>query len=338
MPPESIRWGIIGCGDVTEVKSGPGFQKAERSSLVAVMRRDRAKAEDYAHRHGVPRAYGEAAQLIADPEVDAVYVATPPSSHGQYAAMVAAAGKPVYVEKPMGRNHGECREMIAACERAAVPLFVAHYRRALPRFLKVKELLDAGAIGEPRLVTVTLRLPPDPALADRARPAWRVDPAIAGGGLFLDLASHTLDLLDFFLGPIARVSGAAANQAHLYQAEDIVTAQMVFASGVQAVGAWCFTSGDRLDRTQITGSRGSIAFATFGEEPIELLGEGPPATFSIPHPPHVAQPLIQTVVDELTGRGRCPSTGVSAARTCWVMDQALADFRARGAFSPGGDR
>ena len=143
----TIRWGIIGCGNVTEVKSGPGFQKARNSALVAVMRRNAALAQDYAGRHGVPRWYDDGAALIADPEVDAVYVATPPSSHKGYVLACAAAGKPVYVEKPMALDHGECEEMIAACRAANVPLFVAYYRRALPRFLKVKELIDGGAIG-----------------------------------------------------------------------------------------------------------------------------------------------------------------------------------------------
>src|SRR5882757_10269989 len=103
-----IRWGIIGCGDVTEVKSGPALQRATGSALVAVMRRDRAKAEDYARRHGVARAYDDAAALIADPDVDAVYVATPPSSHAAYTLAAARAGKPVYVEKPMALSHAEC--------------------------------------------------------------------------------------------------------------------------------------------------------------------------------------------------------------------------------------
>src|SRR5882672_3909851 len=155
-----VRWGIIGCGDVTEVKSGPALQRATGSALVAVMRRDRAKAEDYARRHGVARAYDDAAALIADPEVDAVYVATPPSSHQDYALAAAQAGKPVYVEKPMARSHAECRSMIDGCARADVPLFVAYYRRALPRFLKVKQLIDDGALGEVRLVNVSLWQPP----------------------------------------------------------------------------------------------------------------------------------------------------------------------------------
>jgi 1,5-anhydro-D-fructose reductase (1,5-anhydro-D-mannitol-forming) len=185
----TIRWGIIGVGDVTEVKSGPALQRAKHSALVAVMRRTSELARDYAERHGVLKWYDDADALINDPEVDAVYIATPPDSHMVYTLRVAQAGKPIYVEKPMARNHAECQRMIDACRTAGVPLFVAYYRRALPRFLKVKELVDSGALGEARFVTVTLTQPP--AEYDPDNLPWRVIPEIAGGGLFVDLASHS---------------------------------------------------------------------------------------------------------------------------------------------------
>src|SRR5437762_8993101 len=153
---ETIRWGIIGCGDVTEIKSGPGFQKAEGSALVAVMRRDLEKAKDYARRHGVARAYGRADELIHDAEVDAVYIATPPSSHCDLALRVAAAGKPCLVEKPMAVDHAECVAMNEAFRAAGQPLWTAYYRRALPRFLKARELVLSGALG--RITSVQLEI------------------------------------------------------------------------------------------------------------------------------------------------------------------------------------
>jgi predicted dehydrogenase len=318
-----VRWGIIGCGDVTEVKSGPALQRATGSALVAVMRRDRGKAEDYARRHQVARAYDDAAALIGDPEVDAVYVATPPSSHKAYALAAARAGKPVYVEKPMALSHAECAEMIDGCAHAQVPLFVAYYRRALPRFLKVKQLIDDGTIGDVRLVNVSLWQPAKAEHGDAAGPPWRVVPAIAGGGLFVDLASHTLDLLDFLLGPVASAAGSPGNQAGLYQAEDVVSGHFVFQSGVRGSGAWCFTAGEPVDRTEIVGSRGTVSFATFADAPVTLTLAGQVISFAIPHPPHIQQPLIQSVVDALRGGGVCPSTGISAARTSRVMDQLL---------------
>ncbi len=326
---QTIRWGIIGCGNVTEVKSGPGFQKANNSSLVAVMRRTGELAKDYAQRHGVPKWYDDAPALIHDPEVDAVYIATPPSSHKEYTVLVAQAGKPVYVEKPMALNFGECEEMITACRSAGVPLFVAYYRRALSRFLKVKELVEAQAIGDIRFVTITLCQPVRQEELDPANLPWRVIPEIAGGGRFVDLGSHMLDFLDYALGPIRSARGFAANRQNLYPAEDIVTGTFVFESGGHGVGVWNFGSFDEVDLTEIVGSDGKISFSTYDDEPVVLTTSDGVTEFAIEYPPHVQQPLIQTVVDALNGIGSCPSTGESAARTTWVMDQMLAGYRNR---------
>ena len=319
----TIRWGIIGCGDVTEVKSGPAFQKADHSRLVAVMRRTGELAQDYAKRHGVPRWYDNAEALINDPDVDAIYVATPPAFHMAYTLQSAQAGKPVYVEKPMALNYSECQTMIQACRAARVPLFVAYYRRALARFLKIKEMIDSRAIGEVRFVTVTFYQPLAPEEYDPRTLPWRVLPEIAGGGHFVDLASHMLDFLDWLLGPIRAVCGFANNHAHRYPAEDIVSGTFEFASGVQGVGTWCFTAFEKWDFTEIVGSEGKITYSTFDEQPVIVTTPQGRSEFALTNPPHIQQPLIQTIVDELNGTGRCPSTGASAARTTWVMDQML---------------
>lgn len=322
----TIRWGIIGCGDVTEVKSGPGFQKAKNSALVAVMRRTGELAEDYARRHNVPKWYDNAAALINDPQVDAVYVATPPSSHRAYAIAAMQAGKPVYVEKPMALNFAECQEMIEVSGQTGQHLFVAYYRRALARFLKIKELLDEGAVGEARLVSVVLASPPRPEEQSRDTLPWRVQPEIAGGGRFVDLASHQFDFLDFILGPVQAVQGFAGNQARLYPAEDVVSAAFVFESGVQGTGAWSFAAADEFDRIEIIGNTGKLIFSTFDARPITLINREGRTEFEIEYPAHVQQPLIQTVVDELNGGAVCPSPGQSAARTSWVMDQILKGY------------
>jgi 1,5-anhydro-D-fructose reductase (1,5-anhydro-D-mannitol-forming) len=323
----TIRWGIIGCGDVTEVKSGPGFQQAEHSALVAVMRRDGARAADYARRHGVPRWYDDAAALIADPEVDAVYVATPPSSHAEHALAAARAGKPVYVEKPMARHAAECRAMVDGCRAAGVPLFVAYYRRALPRFLEIKRLLESGEIGDVRFVSITLHQPLTPEELDPRTLPWRVDPAIAGGGRFVDLASHMLDFLDFALGPIVVAHGAAANQARRYAAEDVVAGSFRFASGVVGSGVWCFSAFDRADRTEIVGSAGRIVYSTFDTRPVVVHTDAGVREVAIDNPVHIQQPMIQLVVNALNGQGESPSTGETAMRTSWVMDRMLEGYR-----------
>lgn len=318
-----IRWGIIGCGNVTEVKSGPAFQQANHSQLVAVMRRTGILAQDYAQRHGVPRWYDNAEDLVRDAEVDAVYIATPPASHKEYTLLAAQAGKPVYVEKPMALNFGECEAMLEACRTARVPLFVAYYRRALARFLKIKELIETQVIGDVRFITITLYQPVAAQERDPQQLPWRVDPAVAGGGQFVDLASHMLDAMDYLLGPIRSVQGFASNQGHLYPAEDIVTGTFLFESGVHGVGTWCFTGFDQWDLTEIVGSEGKIAFSTFDAMPIIVTTREGKTEYAFSDPPHIQQPLIQMVVDQLNGIGVSPSTGESAARTSWVMDQML---------------
>jgi len=320
----TIRWGIIGCGDVTEVKSGPGFQKANNSKLVAVMRRNGDLAKEYAQRHNVPKWYDNADELINDPEIDAIYIATPPSAHKEYTLLTAHAGKPVYVEKPMAISTEECRIMIDAYKTAGVPLFVAYYRRALQRFLKIKELIDTHAIGTVRFVTITFYQPHS--LDKTSGLPWRVQPKISGGGLFIDLASHMLDFLDFVFGPIQSVHGFASNQQHLYPAEDIVSGTFKFQSDVQGTGTWCFSGFQKFDCTEIIGDRGKISFSTFEAQPIRLTTQNEFKEFTIDYPPHIQQPLIQIVVDELNGVGKSPSTGETALRTTWVMEQMLKDY------------
>ncbi len=340
-----IRWGIIGCGDVTEVKSGPGFQLVEGSSLTAVMRRDGAKAEDYARRHRVPYCFDRAESVIAHPEVDAVYIATPPGSHLDYALAVCAAGKPCYVEKPMARSNTECLQMVDAFERAKLPLFVAFYRRALPRFLKAKEMVEGGQLG--RITGVSYRFASDShRRTDANNLPWRLQAKEAGGGLFLDLGCHTLDILDFILGPLENVRGSAANLAGPYDVEDSISLQFTARAGALGSAVWNFVAGVYEDIIEITGTDGRISLSTFGNEPVlfrahpgaanaHYPGQGQSASarpqaldesFDLPNPTHIQQPMIKSIVDQLHGKGRCASTGVTASRTALVMDTALSGY------------
>ncbi len=325
----TVRWGIIGCGDVTERKSGPAFAKARNSELRAVMRRNGALAEDYARRHGVPRWHTDANAIIEADDIDAVYIATLTDSHREYALRCAAAGKAVYVEKPMGMNALECEDMIGACRAAGVPLWVGFYRRALPRLLAVRDLLADGAIGDVRMAVnyLTQRRPAPGELADGQVP-WRVNPALSGGGFFFEAVCHTFDFLDFLFGPIVEVHGIATNQAGLYPAEDAIGAAFRFRSGVLGSGAWCYDADRDDDYTELIGTRGRLRFATLSPQPIRLYRGDSVEERPLGDPAHVHQPLIQTIVDEMNGHGRCPSTGDSALRTARVMDAILASFRA----------
>jgi predicted dehydrogenase len=320
---------MIGCGDVTEAKSAPALNKIPHSRLVAVMRRDRDKVQDYARRHNIPKWTTDAAALINDPEVNAVYVATPPDTHAAYTIQAARAGKAVYVEKPMARNHAECEAMLAACAAAKTPLFVAYYRRSLPAYCKIKDLVTQGTLGAIRLVTIQMVRPVQD--TDRQTPPpWRVQPALSGGGHFVDLAPHQLDFLDYLFGPITHVQGMASNQAGLYPAEDLVCATFSFASEVLGVGSWCFTGApcSAYDGIEIIGTLGRLRFSTFDHHvPIQVETDRGLESIPFDSPQHIQQPLMETVVASLCGQGTCPSTGVSAARTTRVIDQILDSFR-----------
>jgi len=320
---KQVNWGIIGCGNVTEEKSGPAFNRVEDSNLIAVMRRNAARAEDYAKRHGVPKWYADADQLIADPDINAVYIATPPDSHAYYAVKAAEAGKHVYVEKPMALNHGECLQMMDAAKKAGTKLFVAYYRRMLPSFTYVKKKLDAGKFGEPRVVNVRLFKPVYRKSKLKYGIPWRVKPEIAGGGLFVDLGSHQLDYLDYLLGPIVEVKSFVVNQAGLYDADDVVSATFRFESGVIGSGMWCFSAGitEPIDSIEILGSKGRVEFSTFGFRTMEIDTVDDHLNLEFRRPEHIQEPLIKTVVEDILGRGSCPSTGESAARTTAIIDK-----------------
>jgi predicted dehydrogenase len=317
---KTIRWGMIGCGAVTEIKSGPAFQLAENSELAAVMCRRLEKAAHYAKVHEVPFFTDDAEKLLSREDLDAVYIATPPDSHAHYTQLAAQFGKAIYVEKPMARTFAECETMLAAAEKAGLPLYVAYYRRALPRFLKIREILDAGRIGSPRIVTMQLYRPPFAAdLEGKAN--WRTDPKIAGCGYFCDLAVHTLDILQWLLGEIHAAEGAVANQLQIYSAEDTVSARFTFPNEVHAPGIWNFAAYTDSDMNEIIGDKGKIRFSTFGDSPIELHTSDTVETFAISNPRHIQLPFIQKMVNALLGKAPFAPNGKSAAHTNWLVEQ-----------------
>jgi predicted dehydrogenase len=322
-----VRWGMIGCGSVTEVKSGPAFSKVEGSTLMAVMRRNRELAEDYAHRHRVPRVYSDAGDLINDRDIDAVYIATPPGSHMEYALRTIEAGKPVYIEKPMALNYAECKKINDAALKRGIPVFVAYYRRALPGFLKVSELINNGSIGTVRLVQIQLFKAPSDEEKEGRLP-WRVDPSISGGGHFFDLASHQLDYLDYLFGPVKGVKATVLNQGRLYSAEDFVDAEFIFENGIVCSGTWCFNASPQSNRDTIEfiGTEGYISFSTFSFVPILLVNGKGKQEFVNERPEHVQYNLIEKIVEEIEGNGISPSTGISGARTSGVMDEVVREY------------
>lgn len=319
---KSIRWGIVGCGDVTEVKSGPPYQKTDGFQLAAVMRRNEEKARDYAERHGVSKYYSDADELIADPNIDAIYIATPPDSHMDYALKVAAAKKSCCIEKPMAPSYAESKAIYEAFDKAGVPLFVAYYRRSLPRFWKIREWLENKEIGKVRHIRWFLGKPPSEIDLSGAY-NWRTDAKVAPGGYFDDLASHGLDLFAYLLGDFEKVDGIALNQQGLYSAKDAITASWLHDGGITGTGTWNFGCDRSVDRVEIFGSEGKIEFSIFEDNEVVLRNTAGEQNLFIAHPKHVQQFHVEALKDDLFENKRHPSTGKTALHTSWVMDRIL---------------
>ena len=325
-----VKWGFVGCGEVTEKKSGPAFGMVEGSKVVAVMSRSRERAESYAKRHQIPRFYTDAQALIDDKEVNAVYIATPPSSHATYAIMAMRAGKPCYVEKPLARSYEECVRVNRISQLTGVPCYVAYYRRYLPYFNKVKQLAFSGQIGRLLSVQVQFHVPPrELDGASGVEMPWRLQPEVAGGGgYFYDLASHQLDLLQYMFGIIIEAEGFCCNMGHIYQVEDTFNACFRFDSGLTGSASWCFVAHEsaRKDRILLVGDKGTITFSVFNYKPIKLYTENGIEYFDIANPAHVQMPLIENIVRTLQGTDKCDCDSLSATPTNWVMDRILGKF------------
>lgn len=323
---KEIKWGFIGCGEVTEKKSGPAFNEVPDSQAVAVMSRSEKKARSYAERHHIRKWYTDAQELIDDPDVNAVYIATPPSSHATFAIMAMKAGKPVYVEKPLAASYNDCIRINRISEQTGVPCFVAYYRRYLPYFQKVKEIIQSGGIGDVINVQVRFSVPPrDLDYHSGKEMPWRLQPDISGGGYFYDLAPHQIDLLQDLFGVITRAHGYPANRAHLYEAEDTISACFFFESGIPGSGSWCFVGHEsaKEDCIEIIGDKGSLSFSVFNYEPIRLINSEGKKDIVVPNPPYVQLPIIQKVIEDLQGIGICECTAISATPTNWVLDRIL---------------
>lgn len=319
---KTLRWGIIGCGNVTEVKSGPAYQKTAGFSIEAVMRRDVEKAADYAKRHGINKYYTDADALINDPEVDAIYIATPPDTHKLYALKVAESGKPCCIEKPLAPSYQDCVAITDAFSKKNIPLFVAYYRRTLPKFEQVKKWIDSKTIGEVRHIRWHLSKPTTE--QDRSGEYnWRTDEKVAPAGYFDDLASHGLDLFIHYLGPIKEVFGISLNQQDLYTAKDACVANWLHESGITGSGSWNFGTFEREDIVEIYGSEGKITFSVFENIPLTLKTAEGESTHDIPHPENIQLHHVEQMRDHLLGKSEHPSNGFTAAHTSWVMDQII---------------
>ena len=329
MENKEISWGFIGCGEVTEKKSGPAFNQIDGSHIEAVMSRNTEKASDYAKRHNIKKWYTDAQELINDPLINAVYIATPPSSHATFAIMAMKAGKAVYVEKPLASSYDDCIRINRISQETGMPCFVAYYRRYLPYFQKVKSIVRSGIIGNILNVQLKFSVPPrELDYSCTSNMPWRLQPDISGGGYFYDLAPHQLDMLQDIFGVITRAHGYCANRAHLYEAEDTISAAFMFENRLPGSASWCFVGhkSAKEDCVEVIGDKGRLSFSVYSYNPICLTTSEGTTNITVPNPPYVQLPIIKAVVETLQGIGTCDCDCITATPVNWVMDRILGKF------------
>ena len=319
---ETINWGMIGCGDVTEIKSGPAFNKVGNSHLQAVMSRSEERVTDYAYRHKIPSFYIDADKLINDPLVNAIYIATPPIYHEDYVIKALKAGKPVYVEKPVTTDVETCERLLEATYKYNSKLVVAHYRRALPVFKEIKKIILEDTIGKIRLARINYLQPFSSALIATSAENWRLNPSISGAGLFYDIGPHQIDMMLYLFGKALNYNGLSINQSGYYTPEDLVTGIIHFENNIMFTGTWGFTMPEyqQEEYCEIIGEKGSILFTFYGKE-FTLNCNGEKKTYSFPLPDNIQQPMIEKVVNYFLDNAENPCSLNEALDGLKIMQQ-----------------
>ena len=323
----AIKWGIIGCGAVAEGKGGPALYNAPNSELIAVMRRDERLAADFARRHDAKRHYSSLEAILADDDINALYIATPPHVHAEQTIAAANAGKHILCEKPMGMNVSECRDMIAACRDNGVQLMIAYYRRFWPLARKMQELITDGAIGRPTMAyahCAALYQPPeDPSTF------WRLQPDIAGGGFLWDVGSHRLDLLLRMMGDVTSVAALVEAIHFDIPVDDSSSLLMQFGSGAQGIGMFYWNVGSYVDALEVAGTEGRLIATSVGQGDLLLARGRETEQFHLPPPEITHLPLVEHYVECLISGRPNALPGEEGLKTTAIIQAADESSRTR---------
>jgi predicted dehydrogenase len=311
-----MNWILIGIGDIAARRVIPGIQSEPRSRLYGLVTRDPAKAGPYQ-----VRAWNTLDEALADPAVDAVYVATPVFLHASQTIQSLRAGKHVLCEKPMAMNEAEARLMVRAAEECGRMFGVAYYRRAYPKVRRAKQLLEAGAIGQPVLAELTCH---EWRGDDAGHRNWLLDPAKAGGGPLYDIASHRIDVLNFLFGQPSRATGYLSNAVHHYAVEDNATVMIDYASGLRGIVDVRWHSKIKRDECRIRGTEGEMDLTPLNGP--ELIYPG--GREHLPVHQNVHLPMIRNFVDAVEGKAPLLASGAEAYWTDWITERAQRPNRA----------
>ncbi len=326
---KTVCWAMIGCGSVTEKKSAPALYKSENSKLKSVYGTTYEKALDYAKRHKIPVVCKSIDEILSDKEIDAVYIATPPKFHKDYAIACLKAGKIPYIEKPMALNYEECNEIIHNSKKYNLPVYVAYYRRGLEKYLYIKSLIDSGVLGNIRLVRLTHFRKPENSDLDRNKLPWRLIPSQTGGGKFIDMTTHVIDIVQYIFGDISEVKEEADNRGGLYDVEDTVSAVFKTNKGIIVSGSWCYVSSFDEEEMLIIGEKGRIKTQGLFYGAVKTYINDKEDIKNFNEPEHIAMPYMQMIINEIAGGEKAPADVLSAANNVKVLDEVLSQYRKR---------
>ncbi len=321
---KKIRWGFLGCGKVVQKKSGEAFRSVPNSEIAVIMRRDLEAAKESAERFGAPVWCDSVTKLLKN-DIDAVYIATPPGLHYEQAMECLKAKKAVYLEKPFARNYTEAKALTEAFEKAEIPLYVGHYRHALPRFLKIREMLNENKIGEIKTIDFYLNRIFSKKEADNS---WLYNPVLSGGGKYYDIAPHTVDIINFLFGDICEVKGNVKNLGTGCPLENIVEMSFQTKNGVLGTAKFNCVAEEKSDRMLVTGTNGTMEFSVHGKTDVIVkdIQGNVVEQFDLPDPKAVEEAMVQSVVEDLLGLSQCESKAKEVLVTYKVLDEVLDEF------------
>lgn len=321
---ENIKWGLIGCGKVVENKSGPAFNTTKNSSIYAVMRRDLENAKISAEKLGAKKWYDNIDDLLDDDEINAVYIATPPGLHLEQAIKCCKAKKPTYIEKPFARNYEEAAQITKMFKDAKVPLYIAHYRRALPKFIKIKEILESDEIGT--ICEADFRLNRKYNY-EEIHNTWLYNAELSGGGKFYDIAPHSIDIMVYLLGNFIEINGFATNNNKEYDVEDVVVMSFKTDTGVVGTANFNSLALDKKDKMIIYGTKGKIEFSMHGNDSIVVTTKNGIEELEISTPKIIQENMVENVVNSLlTGEHLHTCLAEESLETYRIIDTVLEKY------------
>ena len=260
---KEIKWGLVGCGDISQKRVAPAMRDLANHSIRGISRKQTDKLAEFAEEFGAVECFSSAEELILSPDIDAVYLATPVNLHCAHTLLALENGKHVLCEKPMAMSVAECDRMVETAKRTGRLLGIAYYRRFYPAVLKIKELIAAGQIGRPVMARALAcefwSFPKDHPLY------WHIDPEQSGGGPLMDFGSHRIDIIIDIMGQVRNVAAFTDKLYFDHQVEDSSLLILRHGSGAHStIGAY-HSIGHPCDELEVFGSEGRITIPVLNE-------------------------------------------------------------------------